>query len=192
MNDPEATKPNLSLLADIEFLCEFGIPAVRQYSLFPRDIERTCMYIVTSRGTKINFNLLLFFEQVVDYGLALKSDNGKLLFQRMLMLLRLNMSCVQKNAYSRSIMMQLLNMLHQKHHNLPSWQMFEKSTAVYNEEVGEASFSILSRLVLGDTTKCSFSHMDIMYGLIHTYRANNSDMSSDQYRKTRTSKGFSL
>ena len=73
----------------------------------------------------------------MDYGLALKSDNGKLLFQRLFFLLRLNMALVQKNAYSRSIMMQLLNMLYQRHHNLPPWQMFMRSTAVFNEEVGE-------------------------------------------------------
>jgi hypothetical protein len=50
------------------------------------------------------------------------------------------------------------------------------SLLLFNEEVGETSFSILSRLVLGDTTKCSFKHIDLMYGLIHTYRANNADM----------------
>ena len=87
--------------------------------------------------------------QVVDYGLALKSDNGNLLFSHLIKLLRLNMVLVQKNAYSRSIMMQLLNLMHQREHNLPSWQMFSKSTAVFNEEVGEHSFAILSRLVLG-------------------------------------------
>ena len=124
--------------------------------------------------------------------MALKSDNGNLLFQRLIMLLRLNMVLVQKNAYMRSIMMQLLNMMHQKQHNLPSWQMFSKSTAVFNEEVGETSFSILSRLVLGDTTKCSFEHIDLMYGLIHTYRANNADMTGDQRRKTRPNKRYSL
>ena len=124
--------------------------------------------------------------------MALKSDNGNLLFQRLIMLLRLNMVLVQKNAYMRSIMMQLLNLMHQKQHNLPSWQMFSKSTAVFNEEVGETSFSILSRLVLGDTTKCSFEHIDLMYGLIHTYRANNADMTGDQLRKTRPNKRYRL
>jgi hypothetical protein len=80
MNDPEATKPNLSLLADIEFLCEFGIPAVRQYSLFPRDIERTCMYIVTSRGTKINFNLLLFFDRSLTMAWPSRATTGSYFF----------------------------------------------------------------------------------------------------------------
>jgi hypothetical protein len=42
--------------------------------------------------------------------------------------------------------------------NLPSWQMLLKSSAVFNEEVGENSFSVSSRLVLGDTTRCSFKH----------------------------------
>ena len=130
--------------------------------------------------------------QVVDYGLALKSDSGNLLFSHLIQLLRLNMVLVQKNAYSRSIMMQLLNLMHQREHNLPSWQMFSKSTAVFNEEVGEHSFAILSRLVLGDTTKCSFKHMDTMYGLIHTYRVNNEDMTRDQLRKKRSNKRYDL
>ena len=108
------------------------------------------------------------------------------------MLLRLNMTLTQKNAYARSMMMQLLHLMYQREHNLPSWQMFSKSTAVFNEEVGEHSFSILSRLVLGDTTKCSFAHMDMMYALIHTYRANNEDMMNDQFRKARPHKRYSL
>ena len=70
--------------------------------------------------------------------------------------------------------------------------MFSKSTAVFNEEVGEHSFAILSRLVLGDTTKCSFKHMDTMYGLIHTYRVNNEDMTRDQLRKKRSNKRYDL
>ena len=110
----------------------------------------------------------------------------------MLMLLRLNVSVTQKNAYSRSMMMQLLNLMYQRENNLPSWQMFSKSTAVFNEEVGEHSFSILSRLVLGDTTKCSFAHMDMMYALIHTYRANNEDIMNDELRKARPHKRYSL
>lgn len=110
----------------------------------------------------------------------------------MLMLLRLNVTLTQRNAYSRSMMMQLLNLLYQREHNLPSWQMYSRSTAVYNEEVGEHSFSILSRLVLGDTTKCSFAHMDMMYALIHTYRANNEDIMNDQYRKARPHKRYSI
>ena len=128
----------------------------------------------------------------MDYGLALKSDNGKLLFRHLFLLLRLNMALVQKNAYSRSIMMQLLNMLYQRHQNLPSWQMFMRSTAVFNEEVGEHSFSILSRIVLGDTIKCSFTHMNKLYALVNAYRTNIDDMTSDQYRKTRQNKGYDL
>ena len=81
------------------------------------------------------------------------------------MLLCRNTTLTQKNANARSMMMQLLNLMYQREHNLPSWQMFSRSTAVFNEEVGEHSFSILSRLVLGDTTKCSFAHMDTMYAL---------------------------
>ena len=108
------------------------------------------------------------------------------------MLLRLNMVLVQKNAYSRSIMMQLLNLMHQRDNKLPMWQMFSKSTAVYNEEIGEISFSILSRVVLGDTTKCSFKHMNILYGLIHTYRANNEDMTREQSRTARKHMRFDI
>ena len=128
----------------------------------------------------------------MDYGLALKSDNGRLLFKHLFFLLRLNMALVQKNAYSRSIMMQLLNMLYQRHQNLPSWQMFMMSTAVFNEEVGEHSFSILSRIVLGDTIKCSFTHMNRLYALVNAYRANVDDMTSDQYRRVRPNKGYDL
>ena len=124
----------------------------------------------------------------MDYGLALKRTTANYFFS-VFFLLRLSMA---KNTYSRSIMMQLLNMLYQRHHNLPSWQMFMRSTAVFNEEVGEHSFSILSRIVLGDTIKCSFSHMNKLYALVNAYRANIEDMTSDQYRRLRPNKGYDL
>ena len=60
--------------------------------------------------------------------------------------------------------------------------MFSKSTAVYNEEVGELSFSILSTY---------FTHMDRKHGIIHTYRTNNEDMMYDQYCKAHPHKRYS-
>ena len=63
---------------------------------------------------------------------------------------------------------------------------------MFNEEVGEHSFSMLSRIVLGDTIKCSFSHMNKLYALANAYRTNIEDMTSDQYRRLRPNKGYDL
>ena len=63
---------------------------------------------------------------------------------------------------------------------------------MFNEEVGEHSFSILSRIVLADTIKCSFSHMNKLYALVNAYRANIEDMTSDQYRRLRPNRGYDL
>ena len=48
-----------------------------------------------------------------------------------------------------------------------------------NEEGGEVSFSVLSRLVVGDSTRGSFEHVDKYYSLLHLYRAVSSDIRHD-------------
>ena len=89
-------------------------------------------------------------------------------------------------------MMQLLNIIHMQKHNLPSWRLFNRSVAVFNEEVGEHSFSVLSRVVLGDNNKCSFKHMHYMYQMIHTYRQCAGELLKDQGRKKRTTTNMDI
>ena len=69
--------------------------------------------------------------------------------------------------------------LYQKMNNLPAWDMLKHNMAMFNEEAGELSFSILARCVLGDTTKSKFDHLNEMYSLIHVFREIDNDLRDD-------------
>jgi hypothetical protein len=73
----------------------------------------------------------------------------------------------KSNTYIRSVIMQLLIILHQKQHNLPTWLILKSSLSLFNEEAGEMSFSVLSRCVVGDTIKHKLDYMNNMYCSIH-------------------------
>ena len=134
----------------------------------------------------------LLHVQVVDYGLAMKSDNGVLVTKHLALLLRINLMFKQKNAYCRSMFMHMLLLLYQNKHKLPAWQMYEKSASVFNEEVGEISLSVLSRVVLGDTLKSDFDHMSRLYLLQHHYRAVAKEIRIDEQRKERAPTGYTM
>ena len=50
---------------------------------------------------------------------------------------------------------------------------------VFNEELGELTFSILARSVLGDHSKDDFEHMDKLFRLLPVYRDVKSDVVND-------------
>jgi hypothetical protein len=87
------------------------------------------------------------------------------------------------NPYIRSIIMQLLVILHQKQHNLPAWQILKRSLSLFNEEAGEMSFSVLSRCVLGDTIKHKLEYMNNMYASIHFMQEVDVEMREDNGKK---------
>jgi hypothetical protein len=51
--------------------------------------------------------------------------------------------------------------------------------AMFNEELGELTFSILARSVLSDHTKDDFEHMDRLFRLLRVYRDVKGDVVSD-------------
>ena len=91
-------------------------------------------------------------------------------------------------TYAKSMMMQILILMYQKEKNLPSWQMFMGSSAVFNEEALEMSFSVLSRC-LGDTTKMMFEHMSSMYKLTGLY-AETTDVLRTELGRVRKQNGY--
>ena len=88
--------------------------------------------------------------------------------------------------------MHMLLLFYQNKHNLPAWQMYEKSASVFNEEVGEISLSVLSRVVLGDTLQSDFEHMSKLYLLQHHYRAVAKEIRIDEQRKQRAPTGYTM
>ena len=101
--------------------------------------------------------------------------------------------CLDGNirGYQKSMMMQLLLLMYQKKNESPQWKMLVGSVSVYNEEAGESSFSVLSRVCLGDTLKSDFKHMDKMYQLTRQYSVL-SDSIQDEKGRSKRENGFLL
>ena len=81
--------------------------------------------------------------------------------------------------YPKLILANLLILAHWTKTNYVAKQMMEKNISCVNEELGEMSFSILSRSVLGDHHKADIVHMNDMYSLLPMYRHIDQDINSD-------------
>ena len=88
----------------------------------------------------------------------------------------------QDHQYIEALLAQILVVIYQKTHNLPTWQMLKDGMSVFNEESGELMFSILARCSLGDSGKNSFEYMNKMYSMIHMYRSVDDDIRNDMHR----------
>jgi hypothetical protein len=60
-----------------------------------------------------------------------------------------------------------------------AWKMIARNVSMVNEELGEMTFSVLSRCVLGDTLKSQFDHLSKMYTLLPVYREVKNDIRDD-------------
>jgi hypothetical protein len=130
---------------------------------------------------------------VVDYHIALRIDDGMLVFAQLVRVCRVMMCLNQRyRTYPKAIMLQLLLLMHQRQFDLPTWRMFVTSPAVFNEEIGEMSFAQLSRCVLGDTVKAKFQHMHTQYKLTNLYSATTDTLRTEQGRTARKSGYYSL
>ena len=78
----------------------------------------------------------------------------------------------KKRSYSPYISSMLLNLYHLlnwKNNDLPSWILFKQRTTLLNEESGEISLSVLSKLVVSDTHKDSHATQNTAYSLLRLY-----------------------
>ena len=57
--------------------------------------------------------------------------------------------------------------------------MMKSNMAMFNEELGELTFSILARSVLADHTRDDFDHMDRLFRLLRVYRDVKGDVVAD-------------
>ena len=69
--------------------------------------------------------------------------------------------------YGDSVLTSMMLLKYQREKGLFAWKMFKRNLSVFNEESGEASFSVLGRCCLGDTTVNKFDHLNRMYQDIH-------------------------
>jgi hypothetical protein len=176
-------------LKDLQFLCEFAIPTVDScifiFSFFLVIIFMCYHDIIYFQFLQFHFINIMKKLQVLDYGLALKCNSGHMGLKCLLRMLQLLIILAEtkSNTYIRSVIMQILIVLHQKHHNLPSWRLLKNSLSLFNEEAGEMSFSVLSRCVLGDTIKHKLDYMNNMYRSIHFMQEVDLELREDNGKK---------
>lgn len=129
----------------------------------------------------------MFIFQVQDYYLAMKFNKGD---QCIKALYRLFTACCMlhnsKNAgvgrghpYPKVMIAFMLVLQHWRATKYCGYQMMKTNMGIYNEELGELTFSILARSVLGDHTKDDFEHMCSLFRLLRVYRDVKSDVVDD-------------
>jgi len=89
------------------------------------------------------------------------------------------MVMLKSPSYAKAIYIQLQIIHYHKMQGSFIWDMMQQNMCAFNEEGGEISFSVLSRLVLGDATKAQFDHISRAYSLLHLYREINQDLNDD-------------
>ena len=72
--------------------------------------------------------------------------------------------------YPKMMLSNLLIIDHWRTTNYVGLQMMKDNMQIVNEEIGETTFSMLGRVVLGHTIKSDFEHMCKMYSLLPLYR----------------------
>lgn len=81
--------------------------------------------------------------------------------------------------YPKMILANLLVLAHWTNTDYVAKHMMETNISCVNEEMGEMTFSILSRSVLGDQHKANIDHMNDLYALLPVYRAIDQDVLND-------------
>ena len=105
--------------------------------------------------------------------MVLKLDNGLKALPHIYRMIRL-LYTLGDTMYGDSVLTSMMLLKYQRENGLFAWKMFKRNLSVFNEESGEASFSVLGRCCLGDTTVNKFDHLNRMYQDIHaTMQAAN-------------------
>ena len=81
--------------------------------------------------------------------------------------------------YPKMQLIYLMTLQYWKETDACIYQMMLHNTGIFNEELGETTFSMLSRCVLGDTVKDDFDHMNRMYSLLPIIRELKDDIMED-------------
>jgi hypothetical protein len=130
--------------------------------------------------------------QVHDYYVGLKfndlSVSIKHLYRLFIASCMLRAIKVKRTGMAHNYpLMMLANLLildYWRHNRHVAIMMMRHHMCIVNEEMGEITFGMLARLVLGDSLKSDFEHMHKMYSLIPAFRAVKQDVRADSDRKT--------
>ena len=89
----------------------------------------------------------------------------------------------KSHDYPKKMLAYLLTLNYWRHHDMPIWKLMENNICLFNEELGEMYYSILSRCVLGDNIKSNFDHMNKIFKLLPVYRSIREEMFQDNNNK---------
>lgn len=86
----------------------------------------------------------------------------------------------RSDIYINSLLSELLVQSHCVEKNLPSFELLDKAFSLFNEEVGEMSFSVLARLIYSKSHEVNLGVVNQLYCLVHEYAALDDDIMADQ------------
>lgn len=132
------------------------------------------------------YTFLCYF-QVQDYYVALKFNQGtrciKALYRLCVACCMLhycrNAGATRGHPYPKIMLLFMLVLRHWRATRFCAYEMMKTNMSMFNEELGELTFSILARSVLGDHTRDDFDHMDRLFRLLKVYRDVKSDVVAD-------------
>lgn len=81
--------------------------------------------------------------------------------------------------YMNSLLCELLVQNHNIANNLPVFDLLDSSFSLFNEEVGEMSFSVLARLMYSKSHEVDLEIVNKLFILVHEYAALDDDMVAD-------------
>lgn len=90
-----------------------------------------------------------------------------------------NLGATRGHPYPKIMLAFLLVLQYWRETNYCAYEMMKSNMSMFNEELGELTFSILARSVLSDHTKDDFAHMDRLFRLLRVYRDVKSDVVAD-------------
>ena len=125
--------------------------------------------------------------QVQDYYLHLRRKNTYgiviALYRLLLVTVMLKEAKIDhrgnSHPYPKMILANLCILAHWKSTDFVGFRMLSSNISLFNEELGEMTFSILARCVLGDTARSQIEHMNDLYKLLPIYRAMKDDILAD-------------
>ena len=90
-----------------------------------------------------------------------------------------NAGATRGHPYPKVMLLFMLVLRYWRDTNFCAAQMMRNNMSLFNEELGELTFSILARSVLADHTRDDFEHMDRLFRLLRVYRDVKSDVVAD-------------
>ena len=90
-----------------------------------------------------------------------------------------NAGATRGHPYPKVMLLYMLVLRYWRSTNFCAAQMMRNNMSLFNEELGELTFSILARSVLADHTRDDFEHMDRLFRLLRVYRDVKSDVVAD-------------